>query len=126
MMGSQLYTVTLTDLGTYTATVAADTPAEAHSVPKTILWEDATVVPPGLALVKRDTDAVATLSAEVPIRQYRVRATYRLDFAMIVPAANASQAEQHAKRLYAVNCGPFEFEHEGDRVGPFMAEEVKS
>ncbi len=37
-----------------------------------------------------------------------------------------AEAQQHARRLYEENAGPFEFEHDGDRVGPFHAREVVS
>lgn len=35
---NQLFTVTLTDLGTYTLTVAAETPADAESIAKDVLF----------------------------------------------------------------------------------------
>ena len=57
-MTAQLYTVTLTDLGTYRVTVAADTPAEAESIAKTVLFEEA-ALPPGMTIVKREVDATA-------------------------------------------------------------------
>ena len=41
-------------------------------------------------------------------------------------ALPAIEAELHARRLYENNCGPFEFEHTGDDVGPFVAREVAS
>ena len=45
---------------------------------------------------------------------------------MTVPAANREEAQRHAKRLYDINCGPFDFEMTDQRVGPFTAEEVRS
>lgn len=124
-MKTSLYTVTLTDLGTYTVTVAADTPDEAISVAKEVLHEEAFAPSDGLTIVKRETDAIAEL-APSPVQMYRVRATYKLDFSMTVPASSRDEAARHAKRLYAVNMGPFEFQHHGDRVTAFIAEEVLS
>lgn len=125
-MTSSLYTVTLTDLGTYEVTVAADTPKEAEQIAKHILWEEASELPPDLRVVKRETEARAALAGELPIRTFRVCATYKLDFSLTVPATSREEAARHAKRLYEVNCGPFEFDHEGDRVTAFEAEEVVS
>ena len=124
-MTASLYTVTLTDLGTYRITVAADTPAEAESIAKEVLCEEALTLPDGLSIVKRETEAVAE-TAPSPVQLYRVCATYKLDFSMNIPASSRDEAARHAKRLYAVNCGPFEFQHDGDRVTPFIAEEVVS
>lgn len=125
-MTTILYTVTLTDLGTYTVTVAADTPGEAESIAKTILFEEAATFPAGLRIIKREADATAEPAVDVPVRQFRVDATYKIDFQMTVPAANREEAQRHARRLYDINCGPFEFERTDERVGPFTAEEVLS
>lgn len=122
---SRLYTVTLTDLGTYRLTVAADTPDEAKLIAKHVMWEEATSLPPDLTLVKRETGASEAIAAEPPVRSFRVRATYKLDFAVNVPAASREEAERYARRLYEVNSGPFEFDHEGDHVTAFEAEEAK-
>jgi hypothetical protein len=123
---NQLFTVTLTDLGTYRVTVAAGTPAEAQSIAKGILFEEATTLPPGMTIVKREADAIVEPARDLPIRQFRVSGSYSLDFAMTVPAASRDEAERHARRLYEENCGPFEFETGDDRVGPFTAREVAS
>ncbi len=48
-MTTQLYTVTVTDIGTYRVNVAADTPAEAESISKTVLCEEATTLPLGMS-----------------------------------------------------------------------------
>lgn len=125
-MTTILYSVTLTDLGTYTVTVAADTPSEAESIAKTILFEEAANFPTGMKVVKREADAKAESASDLPVRQFRVGATYKIDFEMTVPAANREEAERHARRLYEENCGPFEFEMTNQRVGPFVAEEVRS
>jgi hypothetical protein len=126
-MSLQLYTVTLTDLGEYTATVAADTPAEAESIARTILQDEAMSFPVGLVVVKRETQAAAVVAALQPENRYNVRATYSLDFCIDkVPGFNNYEAEIHAKRIYDESCGPFEFEHCGDNVGTFRAREVVS
>ena len=78
-----------------------------------------------MRIIKRDSEAKAE-PAELPVRQFRVGATYRVDFELTVPAASREEAERHARRLYEVNCGPFEFELTDQRVGPFTAEEVPS
>ena len=125
-MTTSLYTVNLIDLGTYAVTVVADTPGEAQSIAKTILYEEATQLPAGMSIVKREAEANAELATDLPVRQFRVGATYKIDFEMTVPAANREEAERHARRLYAKNCGPFDFEMTDQRVGPFVAEEVRS
>ena len=38
----------------------------------------------------------------------------------------AAEAEQHAKRLYAENCGPYEFNTGEETVTWFTAREVQS
>ena len=107
-MSTTLSTVTLSDLGTYQVTIAADTPGQAKAVAKEVLWEEAAQVSPGLSTLKRETEAEVVPATERPFRNYRVRATYRLDFALTVPAGSREEAARHARRLYAVNCGPFE------------------
>jgi hypothetical protein len=125
-MTTILYTVTLTDLGTYTVTVAADTPAEAENIAKSVLFEEATNFPAGMRVIKREADAKAEPAVDLPVRQFRVDATYRIDFQLTVPAASREEAQLHARRLYDINCGPFEFDMTDQRVGPFTAEEVLS
>ena len=125
-MSNQLHLVTLTDLGTYQVTVAADTPAEAESIAKTVLTEEATTLPAGMSIVTREATATVEPALDANTWHYRVNATYRLAFSMTVPATDRAEAELHARRLYENNCGPFEFEHTGDDVGPFVAREVAS
>lgn len=120
------FTVTLTDLATYRVTVAACSADEAKSIAKTVLTEEATTLPDGMSITKRETDATAEPAHDASLRPYRVHATYKLDFAMTVPAATASEAERHARRLYDENCGPYEFEVGDERVGLFTAGELRS
>ena len=125
-MSNLSFTVTLTDLATYRLTVAASSADEAKRIAKTVLHEEATTLPDGMSIVKRETDATAEPAQDASLRPYRVHATYKLDFAMTVPAACGREAEVHARRLYDENCGPYEFEVGDERVGPFTAGEVRS
>jgi hypothetical protein len=125
-MSNLSFTVTVTDLATYRLTVAACSTDEAKRIAKTVLYEEATTLPDGMTIITRDTDALAEPAQDVAVRQFRVDGIYRLDFSMTVPAANAREAERHARRLYDENCGPHEFEIGDDRVGPFTAREVVS
>jgi hypothetical protein len=125
-MSTQLYTVTLNDLGSYRITVAADTPSEAASIAKTVLHEEMTHLPDGATIVKRETEAKAEIADEQPLRTFTVNGIYQLDFSLTVPATTRAEAERHARRLYEVNGGPFEFCHDGGDVVRLVAEEVAS
>ena len=125
-MSNLSFTVTLTDLAPYRLTVAAGNADEAKRIAKTVLAEEATTLPDGMTIIKREIAATAEPVHDASLRPYRVHATYKLDFAMTVPAATGSEAERHARRLYDENCGPYEFEVGDERVGPFTAGEVRS
>ena len=127
-MSNRLFTVTLTDLGVYTATVCAADEAEAQNIAREMLREEATTLPPELSIVKREVEAEAQVdpAAEGMATKFDVSATYSLDFAMTVLATTRDEAERHARRLYEENCGPFEFDHGGDRVSSFRAREAQS
>ncbi|MBA4173394.1 MAG: hypothetical protein C0511_12305 [Hyphomicrobium sp.] len=125
-MTTQLYTVTVTDLGSYRVTVAADTPREAENIAKTLLTEEATNLPAGTSIVSREVAATAEPATDLLVRRFQVSATYAIEFAMIVPGTDVRDAERHARRLYDENCGPFEFEMGEEHVGPFTAREVVS
>lgn len=125
-MSNQSFTVTLTDLATYRLNVAACSADEAQRIAKTVLYEEVTTLPDGMSISTRDTEALAEPALDADVRTFRVDATYRIDFSMTVPAASASEAERHARRLYGESCGPFEFEIGDERVGPFTAQEVRS
>ena len=66
------------------------------------------------------------MSLHQPIRQFQVSGTTTIEFSMVVPASDGAEAERHARRLYEENCGPFEFQMDDERVGPFRAREVVS
>lgn len=115
-MTTSLYTVTLTDLGSYTVTVAADSSNDACTLAKSILFVEATDLPPGLHVAQRDVEAVATLAETQPIRQFRMHATYSLDFSITVPASSREEAERHVKRIYDLNPCAHDYEISDDRV----------
>lgn len=125
-MTAALYTVTLTDLATYSVVVAADSPKHAETVAKTLLFEESGDLPPGLTCQKRETEAVADRAGEQPTRHYDVLATYSMEFFIRVPAANAEEAERHARRIYAEEPQPFEHSTGEDRVKWHYAKEVVS
>ncbi|MEQ1710935.1 MAG: hypothetical protein ABL908_05990 [Hyphomicrobium sp.] len=123
-MTTQLYTVTVTDLASYRLTVAADTPSEAKGIATTVLYEEALSLPMGMYVVKRETDATAEVASEQPVRKFAVHGVYQLGFSLPVPAANAGEAEQHARRIYEQHAGPFEFENDGGSLTRLVAQEV--
>ncbi|MGE0700789.1 MAG: hypothetical protein AB7O57_16940 [Hyphomicrobiaceae bacterium] len=121
---NRLYTVTLTDLGTYEVTVAADSEKEAASIAKGVLFGEAMQLMPGMRIVKRQAEAKAESASEQPVRQYDVLGSYTVDFTIRVPAANAEEAERHAKRLYEAEPFPWEHATGDDRVRWHSAREV--
>lgn len=123
---SQLYRVIVTDLGTYEVTVAADTVSEAQDIARSILHEEATLLPADMRIVKRESEAKAEPATDLPVRQFRVGGIYAIDFEITVPAADQAEAERHARRLYEQNCGPYEFGTSDERVTWGHAREVAS
>ncbi len=121
MKPSPLYLVTLTDLATHTLVVAADSPKEAENVARTALFEE-TRFPDGLKTLTRETSASAELAPDQPQRTFRIDGLFKQHFSLDVVAASRQEAEQHARRLYAEHCGPFEFET-GDSSATFSAYE---
>lgn len=126
MSAPRIHTVTLTDLSTYRVLVAADHPAEAERIAKTVLFEEMTHLPPGTEIVKRETDALAEAAVDQPLRRYRVHGQFALEFTLVVPAATADEAERHAQRLYNEHGGPFGFNHDGGQVARYVAREIMS
>lgn len=125
-MTTQLYTVTLTDLGTYEVTVAANDPKHAGDIAKTILFEHPSDLSEGLTCVKREAEAQAQLATDQPIRQFDVMATYSMEFFIRVPAMSSEDAELQARRIYAEESIPFEYATGEDRVTWRYATEVVS
>jgi hypothetical protein len=114
-MTTQLYQVTLTDLGTYTVTVPGDTPEDACSIAKQILAEEAGDLPTGVKATAREFSATAEV-APTPIKRYQVNATYSVDFSVTVPATNAAEAELNARRYYTSSPFPWEHDVHDDRI----------
>ncbi len=122
---NQLFTVTLTDLGTYDVTVAAKNPKEAASIARGVLFEEATQLPPGMRIVKREAEAKAEPATEPPVRQYDVHGSYTVDFFIQVPAANGEEAERHARRIYEAEPFPWEHATGEERIRWHSAREVQ-
>lgn len=127
-MSTHLYKVTLTDLGTYTLTVAADSEREAESIAKTVLSEDALNLPADMKVVTREIAATAEVdgAATASASQFLVRSSYAIDFELTVPGHDRAEAARHARRLYDEYYGPFEFTTGEPRLAPFVATEVQS
>lgn len=126
-MSTHLYTVTLTDLGTYRVTVAAGDTDEAARIAKAVLLDEAFQGVAGLAIVKREVEAQAQLDelATAKAKPYQVDSTYRLDFAVEVVGNDRADAERNAKRLVEISGGPFEFFVGDCDYGPWVVQEVQ-
>ncbi|MEQ1729674.1 MAG: hypothetical protein ABL982_14980 [Vicinamibacterales bacterium] len=116
----------MTDLGTYQLTVAADSAKDAQSIAKAAVTDEATTLPGGMRIIKRELEASADIALEQPIRKFRVAGTYSVDFFLTVPAATKDESERHAKRLYDSEPFPWEHETSDDRVHWQQAREVVS
>lgn len=123
---SRLYTVTVTDLGTYEFTVAAENSEQAAGIAKGVLYEEASRLPPSMRILKREADARAEPTAAPPIRQYDVHGRYTVDFSIRVPAGNVEEAEHHARRIFEAEPFPWEHAVGEDRVDWHSAREVVS
>ena len=104
-MENVLYTVTLTDLGSYTTEVVAKSPEEAEAIAKGLLW-DGFAKPAGLKINKRETDADASVAQRQPRLLHSVTAWYRMKCTQMVPATTNEEAITHFRRLLDLN-GPF-------------------
>lgn len=122
---NRLFTVTLTDLGTYEVTVAASDPKEAATIATSILYDEATSLPHGMRIVDRKAEAQAEPVTEPPVRQFDVVGSHTYDFLIRVPAANAEEAERHAKRIYGAEPFPWEHTTGEDRIRWHSAREVE-
>lgn len=123
MSTSTLFAVTLTDLSSYQVTVAAQDADEACKIAKTVLYEEATSLAPGLTIAKREVDASAE-AAPTPTRRYRVHGVYSVDFSITVPADDREGAERHVRRIYAEQPFPWEHDIAEDKVHWRYAEAV--
>lgn len=122
-MSNRLFTVILTDLGTYEMTVAASDPTEAANIAKGVLFEEATELTPGMRIVKREAEAKAEPASE-PVRQFDVVGSHAFDFLIRVPATSAEEAERHARRIYSAEPFPWEHTTGEDRVRWHSAREA--
>lgn len=106
-MKPQLYNVTLTDLGSYTADVVASSPEEAKAIAKEQLWE-AFRKPLGYKITKRETDAAPTPATSQPPFVHSVTTLYKAKCAVMLPATTEAEAKEHFRRLLHLN-GPVDF-----------------
>lgn len=120
-MENQLYTVTLTDLGTYTAAVVANSPEAASAIAKEQLWS-AYRAPSGFKLDKRETDAKAQVAIRQPHLMHSVSVWYQTRCADMIPATTEAEAKEHFKRLLALN-GPFDSMCGEERFGEMTIEQ---
>ncbi|MBU2531155.1 MAG: hypothetical protein KKB37_00330 [Alphaproteobacteria bacterium] len=125
-MTAKLYTVPVDILARYTTTVASDYPEEAKQITRDQIRAHLSNAP---ALFKLDDcalDGAEPTVADVPAKTFKVHGIFELAFEIDVPARNRDEAVLHARRLYEVNCGPFEFVHDGGNLVRLNAEEVAS
>lgn len=123
---NQLFKVSLTDLGEYELTVAAFKAAEAESIAKAVLLDEATRLPAGMRVTAREVQAQADLAPEQPLRRFDVHGTYTIEFSIRVPATSAEDAKRHAARIYDQEPHPWEHDVAGDFLRWTDAEEVRS
>lgn len=102
-MSFQQYTVTLTDLGTYTLQVVAGDEKSAQAIAVDTLYEAAAPTP-GLSVRNRTTDAVAILDEPQPSRRFKVTVTEAHDMEAVIPAEDRATAILQARRI--IGCGP--------------------
>lgn len=120
-MTLQQYTVTLTDLGTYTLQVVAGDEKSAQSIAVDTLYESAQPTP-GLNITSRTTDAVAAIDDPQPSRRFKVTASEIHEMEAVIPAEDRATAILHARRIIGA-CGPlFDFDLADSRIG----EEIKA
>lgn len=101
-METLLYTVNLTDLGTYTARVAARYPEEATIIAKQLLWF-AFAKPAGFAIETRETEAEAKVTEPQPHLVHSVTTWQQMKCAQLIPASNEAEASEHFRRLMKLN-----------------------
>src|SRR3954447_20754849 len=120
-MSIKTFSVTLTDLGSYTVDVAAFDEQQACEIAKQVLHEHASAPGTGLSINTRETQASAVLADPQPAQAYRVRFSQNVQHEMRLPASDRSRAIQHANWLIA-DAGPMEFDMIDERVEGTFAE----
>jgi len=115
-MSLQQFTVTLTDLGTYTLQVVAGDEKSAQAIAVETLYEAAAPTP-GLSIGNRITDAVAVLDEPQPSRRFKVTVTEAHDMEAVIPAEDRATAILQARRIIGA-CGPLmDFDLADCRIG---------
>lgn len=122
-MNLQQYTVTLTDLGTYTLQVVAGDEKSAQAIAIDTLYESA-MPSPGLTIASRATDATVVLDDPQPSRLFKVTVSEVHDMEAIIPAEDRATAILQARRIMGA-CGPLvDFDLADCRLGEITAVEV--
>lgn len=115
-MNLQQYTVTLTDLGTYTLQVVAGDEQSAKNIAIDTLYESAQPTP-GLNITSRATDAAVTVDEPQPSRRFKVTATEIHEMEATIPAEDRATAVLQARRIINA-CGPLlDFDLADSRIG---------
>lgn len=115
-MNLRQYTVTLTDLATYTVQVAAGDEKSAQSIAIDTLYESA-MPTPGLRIDSRSTEANVVLDDPQPSRLFKVTLTEIHDMEARIPAEDRATAILQARRIINA-CGPLlDFDLADSRIG---------
>jgi hypothetical protein len=125
-MSYDTYTVTLTDLGTYSIDIVAFSPKEAERIAQTVLHDEAQRGVAGLRIIQRETTGAALVATIQPTRRFEVRFEQIAEHALSLRANDNTEAIIHAKRLVEENCGSIEFDLVDMRNGPIHAREIVS
>lgn len=120
-MTLQQYTVTLTDLGTYSLQVVAPNEAMARAIAIDTLVE-AVLPTPGLTITGRTTDAEAALDEPQPSRRFKVTVTEAHILEALIPADDRGAAILQARRILS-GCGPF---NDFDLADCRLSDEIKA
>lgn len=115
-MNLQQYTVTMTDLGTYTLKVAAVDQKSAESIAIDTLYESA-MPTPGLSIASRTTDATVVLDDPQPSRLFKVTVSEVHDMEAFIPAEDRTTAILHAKRNISASGPMLDFDLADCRLG---------
>lgn len=115
-MNLQQYTVTLTDLGTYTVKVAAVDQKSAESIAIDTLYESA-MPTPGLSISARTTDATVVLDDPQPSRLFKVTVSEVHDMEACIHAEDRATAILHARRNIRASGPMLDFDLADCRLG---------
>lgn len=115
-MSLQQYTVTRTDLGTYTVQVVANDEKSAQSIVIDTLHE-AVLPTPGLRIDARSTEAKAHLDNPQPNRVFKVTVSEIHDMEALIPAEDRSTAILQARRIISASGPMLDFDLADCRLG---------